>query len=198
MLGADSGSVAEQRSGIGLDQPLVRDMGKHKTLDANERRAAGEGDRDRLFVGGGEHLHAQRQRHRAAELAADHRHRRHHLGAYLRREIRPVEHVLDHETVKAGGTVRLGFGHGTVDLSIDRRARAALARAARERPNVKHADEGPGRRKEGRHDLLTGVHVQWCTRPPGQWGAAGLPLMPPRFRVGRRWAVASSGATADS
>lgn len=39
VLGTDGGAVAEERPGVGLDEPLVRDVGKYKPLDPNERGA---------------------------------------------------------------------------------------------------------------------------------------------------------------
>src|SRR6185436_15541380 len=146
---ADRLAVAQQLARVRLDQALVRDVREHEALDAHEARAASERHGQRLAVGARQHLHAQRQLHRAPHLAADRGHRRDDLRSGAALQVGAVVHVLESQRMEARARVEASLGDGPLGDRVDAPARGG---GARERANMDDAREHPWHPEERAED----------------------------------------------
>ena len=141
-LGADRAAVAQQLARARLDDALVRHVREDETLHPHELRAAGEGDRERLAIRGGQHLNAEHQ----AGLAFDFARHRRHGGGDLRADpalqVGAVVHVLEGQRGEPRVAIDPGLGDGLLDQPLEGMTRR---RRSRQSADMQHPDERPRR-----------------------------------------------------
>ena len=139
-LGADLPAIAQQVAGARLDHAFVGDVRKDEAFDAHEVGAAGLRHGERLAVGAGQDLHAERHGHLALDRARNRRHRGDDLRTNAAAQIRPIVHVLDRERREPAVTVDPRLRHGLIDELIER---ARGGRRTGQCAHVNHADQRP-------------------------------------------------------